>query len=73
MWSGAWNGLAGTYLNAYNNIMAAELYKMYPQVNAGFETAFNAYMTFLNLTTGTGTGTNACTFQVYPPSQIPPP
>ncbi|HTT62811.1 MAG TPA: hypothetical protein VMG35_13240 [Bryobacteraceae bacterium] len=53
--------------------MAAELYKMYPQVNAGFETAFNAYMTFLNLTTGTGTGTNACTFQVYPPSQIPPP
>jgi len=56
--SGSWNGVAGGYLNAYNNIMAGELYNHYGQVNAGYTTAFSAYMNFLGQTNAGITGPN---------------
>jgi arylsulfatase A-like enzyme len=63
--SGNWNAAtAGAYLTAYNNIMAAELYNIYPQIAVGHNTGFTAYMTFLNTLGG---------YQSYPPNTIPPP
>ena len=66
--SGVWNAAtAGEYLNAYNNIMAAEFYNIYPQIAAGYNTALNAYMWFhMNSAPNTVN-------QTYPPSTIPPP
>jgi hypothetical protein len=56
---------AGGYLNAYNNIMAAELYNIYPQIQVGFNAGFDAYMNFMGFT---GYG-----YEHYPPNTIPAP
>ena len=64
--SGNWNtATAGAYLTAYNNIMAAELYNIYPQIAVAHNTGFDAYMNYMNFT--------GYTFQAYPPNTIPPP
>jgi hypothetical protein len=62
--SGNWNAAgAGVYLNAYNNIMAGELYNHYAQVNAGYGTALATYLNYVN---STGTAPSA-------PNTIPAP
>jgi hypothetical protein len=66
----AWNAIAGTYLNAYNRIMADELYNVYPQVAYGFNTAFNVLMNYIG--TGNGGG-SSCPYNTGSLKQIPPP
>jgi len=63
--SGNWNAAtAGAYLNAYNNIMAGELYGINPQFLTAYNSGFTAYHQFTN---------SACSgYQTYPPNQIPP-
>jgi hypothetical protein len=63
---GNWNAAtAGMYLNAYNNIMAAELYNIYPQILLGYNAGLEAYLTFQATWEGN--------YQTYPPNKIPPP
>jgi hypothetical protein len=64
--SGNWNTTtAGAYLTAYNNIMAAELYNIYPQIAVAHNTAFNAYMNYQGVT--------GYSFETWPPNNITPP
>jgi arylsulfatase A-like enzyme len=64
--SGNWNtATAGAYLTAYNNIMAAELYNIYPQISIAHNTGFTTYMDYVHTPTGN--------YQSYPPNTIPPP
>lgn len=68
--SGNWNATAGAYLNAYNNIMAGELYNIYPLFQPGYNTAFNACMVYLNSITD-GPNPSSCTsLPPWPPMNI---
>jgi hypothetical protein len=68
---GHWNSAsAGAYLNAYNNIMAAELYNISPQCRGAYNTAFSVYMAFLANTEG---GSTSCTLPTGGPNSIPSP
>ncbi len=56
---------AGLYLNAYNSIMAGEMYNVYPQIAIGHNTGFTTYINYAN---------SACPgdFPTSPPDAIPP-
>jgi len=68
--SGNWvASKAGLYVNSYNNIMAGELYKIDAKFQNAYNTAFMAYMTYLNAAVQYY-NTDAC-FGLGPPGGVP--
>jgi hypothetical protein len=62
-----WNAAgAGIYLNSYNNVMAGELYNIYPAIANAHSNAFTAYMVNVRGETG-------CSPPTSGPNTIPTP